>query len=134
MSCQPIDFLDTARQMCVSSGEIHYRNCISRAYYYAYHKVVPFAEDFEALGRSTDKVGVHERVIQRLTGRGNPQPVRAIGHNLRSLKRLRTIADYQLHRSLNEEQARKAIDMATQITTMLAQVHVPTPAARPRRP
>ena len=96
MSNCPTDFLDNAVAQCAIGTEMTSRNCISRAYYAAYHlstqKWVPI-KDNNAAGR-------HAKYIHQLLASPDNSPERKVGVKLKVLYSRRLKADYSLEDDL----------------------------------
>ncbi|MCS6119613.1 hypothetical protein G3444_11920 [Shewanella baltica] len=98
MAVTASDFLDTAKQFAESKTEIGFRNCISRAYYGSYHKVlctITHPVPKYATG------GVHHRLVQHLQAKSNCEPfdtieMRKLSYKLKLGHENRCLVDYEL--------------------------------------
>lgn len=82
----PLDFLKLARELGHDSDEAHLRTAVGRAYYALF-----LIARTKTGTRGTNKV--HTRVIEAVRKR---KEYKSIGSYLDSLRRLRTVADYEL--------------------------------------
>lgn len=82
----PLDFLTVGRQLAASREEARLRTAVGRAYY----SVFLVARDKAGVRGRRD---VHAQVVRTVRRRSG---FRAAGDKLDSLRRLRTVADYEL--------------------------------------
>ncbi|GAB6073290.1 hypothetical protein JCM14244_16670 [Venenivibrio stagnispumantis] len=94
-----------------SCEEALYRMIVSRCYYGIFKKV----EDYLMNRFNFPQVGSsHEQKIRFLQNHNN-RNVQEFGRKLRSLKTLRTIADYDSSENINRETAKDAIQKASEL-------------------
>ncbi|MEO3879264.1 HEPN domain-containing protein [Rheinheimera fenheensis] len=106
---QPVKFLDSAKDILVSfNDEASRRNCISRAYYSAYHTCLIACSSLE-IKLPESNSGLHARLINGL--RENSQTF-YIGTDLADLKKYRTKADYHLGAKISQRDAETVIKLA----------------------
>lgn len=103
----PIDFLRLAKRFA-KGDEANVRTSISRSYYGS------FLLAREKLGVKLRIPEVHQKVIQNLYGK-NP----VVANNLHSLRRLRNLSDYDTKITLQTTDAKRALKLATIITSKL---------------
>ena len=113
------DFLDSAKALLNLDNETAFRNAISRAYYAAYHAVLPLDETFANHGGIKTDVGVHEQLISKLENcpRSNPNWTRykSIGVLMRKSKVARVESDYDLQAIVFGEQVECQIERVEMI-------------------
>jgi uncharacterized protein (UPF0332 family) len=109
------DFIELAKFCASRKDEIGYRNAVARAYYGAYHHVLPHLEH----GPKDN----HQGLIDYLTtmawrGDAEPYPKKtliALGIALQSLKDQRIISDYKLDATISELDSNGAIKTAEKL-------------------
>lgn len=105
----PIKFLDSAKDILASfNDEASRRNCISRAYYGAYHTCLWACRSLEIEIPEINS-GTHARLIKALKQNGQTY---TIGADLADLKQYRTKADYHLGANISMRDAQIAIRRA----------------------
>ena len=110
-------FLDVARKLSEPGSEAQYRSAISRAYYFAFHLATPAAK---RLGFD-DRRGIPEphkriwRVFRSATAPG-VSDVADLGKELRSM---RMQADYEADKQFSQDQARRAVSAAEELSRCL---------------
>lgn len=120
------DFLDSAKELAQNKNETAFRNSISRAYYCAYHAVLPLDESLANHGGIKTDVGVHEQLISKLEN--CPRSVqnwatfKSIGVLMRYLKKLRVEADYDLASEISIEQAQQQIKQAEKVLAKISEI------------
>jgi len=112
----PNYFLDTAKRLRRhAQHEGDWRSAVSRAYYSV----------FLTLRQPLEKVFgpglLHEKVIKELQSSTNPD-IRSLGDQLRSFKRQRADADYDMEREIREQQADDALSTATLLFQAIAEI------------
>lgn len=120
MKIKATAFIRSAEFMLTRKEEVDFRNCVSRAYYGAFHDAIPLAAAQRRAGRREQSMGMHERLIQQLVGKTNSREIRSIGVSLRELRELRVWADYDLERTMTREQAGTAVTQARDIRKRVA--------------
>ena len=118
MSIAPEAFLTSAEPLAHRPEEIDRRNCISRAYYFAYHAAQRRAVE---LGRGIfADVPTHEAVIQAFTTwTAKPDAIK-VGVLLRDMKKRRVLADYLLKMDLEASLTTLQLGTANKVRTLLA--------------
>lgn len=87
------DFEKFAAGLLTSSSEMDFRMSAARAYYASYHRALQslhYCPDNSHL-----QMGSHERVTERLIAHGT-LPAKSIAYVLKSMKKIRHIADYEI--------------------------------------
>lgn len=103
------EFLFSAEKMIeVDQAEVTRRNCISRAYYGAYHACLAASQQLGMQIVDVD-AGVHVKLIKTLKLRKDTVD---IGRDLDTLKKLRNKADYVLRSEISVRDAKSAIKQA----------------------
>lgn len=92
----PDVILDSAKALGQGDAEMEWRNAVSRAYYAAYHRCRPIAENLDSTVDTT--TGGHAAVIELLQKRPAPQTQLALGYMLDVCRKQRNIADYKIER------------------------------------
>lgn len=128
MSVSPTAFLEEARRHAGRDDEIGLRTAVSRAYYAAYHNALAVSHECpDPPPRSNPEgEGMHARLIRRFTGvprKGfkGAALAKQIGFNLGQARALRVRADYELNKTVNANDARRQIDSAEKIATLIEQ-------------
>ena len=121
---EPEDFLAQAEKLLASaSTDPDYRLVIGRAYYGAFHAARQFEEKlpYRSQAAKAEKTGSHEWLFQCLE-RPNAQLdyglvviSKDVGAQLRQLKPLRELADYELGEAVRVDQAEEAVRAARDI-------------------
>lgn len=119
----PEDFFSQAiKQLASAAGDLDYRLVIGRAYYAAYHAANQFEERLPRRSQViVQNAGAHENLLQRLErpdGRldyGLKVISKDIAAQLRMLKPLRELADYELKETIRVDQAEEAIRTAKDV-------------------
>jgi uncharacterized protein (UPF0332 family) len=111
MSICAEDFYTSALELAKLKEEVSLRNCLSRAYYGAYHTaktvVPPESYDYE----DGKKAGSHKRYIDQLLQGENGSFERQLGVKLLRLYDRRITADYHLNKTVIQA------DVAVQLNT-----------------
>lgn len=113
-------FLQSAELMLRRKAEVNFRNCISRAYYGAYHEARSLAPTKRRAKIGNQHFGMHERLIRQLEARGDGTDHFSIGQSLRLLRYLRVRADYFFNEMVTDDEATFAISEARKIRMMIA--------------
>lgn len=93
MSITPASLLQGAKEIAAFSlEEVHQRNAISRAYYWAYHSVSSAIPP----DRVDRGFGMHKNYIAQLISMPNGSFERNLGIRLQSMHGKRIVADYEL--------------------------------------
>ena len=110
------DFLTTARSVVARTGEADWRTAVGRAYYAAFHA----ARDFlSGLGfQVPPDERAHKYLSFRLINCGHTDGSTA-GLILERLRKLRTIADYNLQVAVSQPQAIDSIRLAGDVFALL---------------
>ncbi|GKJ27964.1 hypothetical protein NUKP24_21030 [Klebsiella variicola] len=108
MSVNSLDILDFAKDCVGRKDEIGYRNAVARAYYSAYHHVIPCLNN----GPKDSHQGLIDYLLT-ISWKGNepfskPDLI-GIGYALQTLKAQRVISDYCLDDEVTESQSATAI-------------------------
>ena len=98
----PREFLSLADRLLGETTEADWRTAISRAYYAAFHESRELLASWGFVIRQADQA--HTGVSRRLTCSGSPQLVN-LGRSLSDLKRMRNVADYDLHCTITRQGA-----------------------------
>jgi hypothetical protein len=93
MSVSHSDFADFAAKLAEANTEIEWRNSASRSYYGSYHRALQSAE--LCPDNSHLRMGTHERLADRFFQHAD-KAGKAICYILKTMKRHRTTADYEL--------------------------------------
>lgn len=121
-----INFLESAKELSQLGNETAFRNAISRAYYAAYHAVLPLDNAFANHGGVKSDVGVHEQLITKLENcpRSNPNwtELKSIGFLMRKAKTARTESDYDLTSFISEKNALCQIELVEKILIKISEV------------
>lgn len=117
MSVLPKDFLDHAAKLAGSEDEIDWRNCVSRAYYAAYHR----ASQSVDLCPTNDHIamGSHERLAERFKLHG-ATGAKAIALVLCTMKRQRHFADYEIEDNFDRGLANTQVEICKTLNDRLA--------------
>ena len=121
MSCEPVDFLKTAKDLLTTNKrESDTRAVISRSYYAVYlrfrEKGSAFAIAPAVLTASIGKTLKHEKLIRELRISSN-LAVASIGDNFEWLYSARIRADYELHKHVPAKDAQQAYDNAVALNS-----------------
>lgn len=109
------DFISFAKDCSSRKDEIGYRNAIARAYYGAYHHILPYMKHgpkdshqglIDYLSTMAWKDGAE--IYPKLT-------LKALGFALQALKDQRIISDYRLEVTINELEANVAVRTAEKL-------------------
>jgi len=103
MSVSADEFLAQSRRLLADGREVDIRSSISRAYYSVYHYAEAAASRMELPQSSRRNIGTHERLFARFDDGG--KRLKVIARMLRSKKRLRAAADYDLEESFDTAEA-----------------------------
>jgi uncharacterized protein (UPF0332 family) len=125
----PQDFILLAHELSLGSREAHFRSCVSRAYYGAFHVACALVQ---SVGVVLPKgASAHEKLSQCLQNAGDPELL-ATGKKLNSLRDFRNAADYRLDdpRFRNSEFASIQVANAQTIVASIDQVRRDSPAVR----
>ena len=95
MSVSPEVLLQAAATLGLGNTEADWRNAASRAYYAAYHSCVSVARDARLPLAETGSV--HGTLINALTDRLSPTPLKGLGYMPEQCRQRRTAADYRIH-------------------------------------
>lgn len=121
-----IDFLESAKYLSKLDNETALRNAISRAYYAAYHAVLPLDETFDNHGGIKRDVGMHEQLITKLENCPRSVPnwtkLKSIGVLIRMTKAARVEADYDLAAAVCIEKVNDQIMMVEKIFEKLKEI------------
>lgn len=120
---EPEDFLNQAiKQLASAASDPDYRLVIGRAYYAAYHAALQFEEQLPRRSQVVvQNAGAHETLLQRLErpdgqlDYGLKVISQDIAVQLRMLKPLRELADYELKETIRVDQAEEAIRTAKDV-------------------
>ena len=102
MSVTHIDFGEFAAKLLSSEAEIDWRMSAGRSYYGAFHRAqlsVHLCPDNENL-----RYASHERVSDRFM-RHKTMPARSIAYVLQGMKKIRSVADYELGDNFTQKEA-----------------------------
>lgn len=130
MSITPDDFLKEAHIAAQRKDEMARRQAVSRAYYAAYHWALTVHTFCPTPSPSTAR-GIHEALVERFaTARGTQADslAQAIGTWLEKGRKLRTMADYKLHLTMDRNAHRDALFFAGQVKRLVdefAALHTP---------
>ncbi len=120
MTINAEDFLATAEKNIKSaSNEADYRCCITRAYYCSYNASIKYQSTLDKLGNSKAKVGEHENLIHQLNNPNIPSTdknyliSKELSRYLLKMRYQRTKADYHLHLTVTETEAKTTIAETT---------------------
>lgn len=109
------DFIELAKFCASRKDEIGYRNAVARAYYGAYHHVVPHLEH----GPKDNHQGLIDYLTTMAWRDGSePFPKNALiglGMALQSLKDQRIVSDYRLDATITELDSNVAIKTAEKL-------------------
>lgn len=95
MTVTAADFFDSADAGRKTGKEIDARNCVSRAYYGAFHAALVVADaHYPDAGAHLGGMGVHERLIGRFLA-SSELKAKSVGYLLRAMKSERVRADYE---------------------------------------
>lgn len=110
MTIEAIDFINAADEMASMGSEIWHRNACSRAYYGAFtasrHLSAGLPVPKDRNGKPIK--GTHEKHAASLIASPN-KDLRFIGYKLNDNRKLRQMADYDLHENITYMDARTAI-------------------------
>jgi len=106
MSTTYQEFAAFAEQLARQSTEIDWRNSVSRTYYAAYHQALSVSDRCPEI--PTGSVGMHQQLINRFKYQGT-KDARTIAAALSAMKRLRSVADYELQNVVLQGQAQQQI-------------------------
>lgn len=133
MSVSSADFLASASALKKSGAEIDFRNCVSRAYYSAYHAARPIAESHFPDPNAHLRMGDHERLSERFKA-ARTKSALSVTYILEFLKRERRRADYDLGAKFNEHDAEQSLTKARDFAGHLANcISTATPASNPMK-
>lgn len=108
------DFINFAKDCFARDDEIGYRNAIARAYYGAYHNVIPYL----ANGPTDSHQGLID-YLMTMAWKGNESfqkaDLIALGYALQALKDQRVVCDYRLAETITRVQSSTAIKTAEKI-------------------
>lgn len=114
MPVNSADFIAFAKDCEKRKDEIGYRNAIARAYYGAYHHVLPCL----TCGPKENHQGLINYLVNE-AWKGNEPFAKSnligLGYALQSLKDQRTVCDYRLDRTITSTQSRTAIKTAEKL-------------------
>lgn len=115
MSVTSDDFIAFAKDCCSRKDEIGYRNAIARAYYGAYHHVLPHLKN----GPKENHQGLID-YLTKMAWRDDAEPysgnsLKGLGFGLQALKDQRIICDYRLDETVTEQQSAIAIRTAEKL-------------------
>lgn len=114
MSVSPLDFHAAAQGMCGEGNEIGYRNASSRAYYAAYHLGLSVIDSLPSVPVNND-IGVHEKLIQRLTKIPNSfahaMVAKSAGYLLAQMRKSRVKADYDINEGFSDQEAKSQLEV-----------------------
>ncbi|MAD75168.1 MAG: hypothetical protein CML20_10320 [Rheinheimera sp.] len=114
---ESVKFLDSAKDILASfNDEVSRRNCVSRAYYGAYHTCLAACSNL-GLELPAINSGSHLRLITALKDNSETY---YIGSDLAELKKYRTKADYHLKANISRRDAQIVISRAE---ALIADVH-----------
>ncbi|HCA0685133.1 TPA: hypothetical protein MNM99_003592 [Citrobacter freundii] len=108
------DFIEFAKDCEKRNDEIGYRNAIARAYYGAYHHVLPCM----TLGPKDNHQGLIDYLVNDAWKGNEPyskSELVGLGYALQSLKDQRIICDYRLGDTITPTQSRTAIKTAEKL-------------------
>lgn len=99
---QPNDLLTVAEHLYQQDSEAFWRSAANRYYYYAFHRCQQLAEEAQLPPAKNQNTGSHERLISRLINSSDNR-LKKLGNTLRTFKKIRVKADYQLKASFNKQ-------------------------------
>ncbi|HFS8089559.1 TPA: hypothetical protein ACH2JA_001909 [Enterobacter hormaechei] len=109
------DFIDLAKFCASRKDEIGYRNAVARAYYGAYHHVLPYLK----YGPKDNHQGLIDYLVSmawRDDAEAYPKnTLIGLGNALQSLKDQRIISDYKLDATITERDSAVAIRTAEKL-------------------
>lgn len=121
----PEEWFASATALKRMGKEIDFRNCISRAYYSAYHAALLVANMHYPTLNSQQRMGSHERLIHRFRSSPNRQ-AQQVGQALKKLKSQRCRADYEVDEKVTVRDAEKALEAAAKMPALLASCSHPS--------
>lgn len=113
MSVTYEDFFEFAKPLADNTAEIDWRNSAARTYYAAYHRAmqsVDICPDNAHL-----KMGSHERLSARFDLH-HAKVARSISYMLQSMKRVRHLADYEIHENFEKS---LAVNQLSHLNTLI---------------
>ena len=123
MTIEAIDFINTADEMVSMESEAWYRNACSRAYYGAFsasrHLSASLPEPKDRHGNPIK--GTHEKHAAALIASPNKDH-RFIGYKLNDNRKLRRMADYDLHENISYLDARTAVTECSAVLNRVQQL------------
>lgn len=122
MPVNSIDFLTFAKSSMQRKDEIGFRNAVARAYYCAYHHVLPCMQ----LGPKDSHQGLID-YLKNDSWKGNENFAKAdlvgLGYILDTMKAKRVISDYRLDANVTETEAKVAILSAENLISKCADMN-----------
>lgn len=110
MSIEVSDLCEYGAQLSLLQSEIEWRNAVGRCYYAAYLRAEAWHDGFPSHGQADAGRGVHATLISCLkkptVGGQRKISSMSVGYMLEAMKALRTKADYKLHTSLDQAEAK----------------------------
>ena len=114
----PREWMASALASRQSDKEIDFRNCISRAYYAAYHAALLVADEHFPDSDSPQHRGSHQHLINRFRSSAY-RPAKRLAKALKNMKLKRCRADYQVDETVTLAEADEALADAVRIQALL---------------
>lgn len=119
MSVSSTEIIEFAKDCVKRNDEIGFRNAVARAYYGAYHHVLPCLK----YGPKDNHQGLIDYLLTD-AWKGNEafekSDLRGLGFALQSMKDQRIVSDYRLDDTITESQATTAIKTAEKLIVRCA--------------
>ncbi|AGN84938.1 hypothetical protein [Enterobacter sp. R4-368] len=118
------DFLEFAKDCVTRNDEIGYRNAVARAYYGAYHHILPFIK----YGPKDNHQGLID-YLMTASWKGNEPysklELTGLGMALQALKDQRIISDYRLNATVTANDSKTSIKTAEKLIAKWVDISKP---------